>query len=93
MPRPAGQWIHICLVYDAGARTMTLYINGSPVGSAGGVPPAPALSSSPASLNMGSVRGQAGLDGAMAGNRVWSSALTPQQVAAVYNYELNYRGW
>ena len=47
-------------------------------------------------LNMGTYPGLAGMgmDGAMSGNRVWTTQLTGEQIAAVYAYELKYRaGW
>ena len=89
-------WSNLCLVYDANAKTMKLYVNGALLTTAANVPPAPALTGGPVTLQMGAygTTGDNGVDGSMAANRVWTSALTADQIAAIYNYELNYRaGW
>ena len=95
---PAGQWENIALVYDAAAKTMTLYYNGVVVSSATNVAAAPQVTATGTlPLEFGSygpgTNGSAngGVDGAMGGNRVWTSALTAAQVSAIYQHELLYR--
>ena len=92
-----GTWVNLCLVYDATAKTMKLYVNGALATTAANVPPAAQLTAAPVWLTMGSygsTAGANGVDGSMAANRVWSTTLTPAQISAIYNYELNYRaGW
>ncbi len=96
-PIQSGAWINIALTYDASQKVMTLFFNGAPVSTASNVAPAPALSGGPVPVQLGSFGANqdgsavGGVDGAMAGNRIWTSALTAAQIAALYNYELKFR--
>ncbi len=87
----AGTWMHIALVYDAGANTMTLYLNGVPIASQSNIAPAPPSTSTSSVLPvlMGTLTGSgtSGLDGEIAGNRVWTSALSAAQIATIYSFE------
>jgi hypothetical protein len=88
-----GVWMNIALVYSADSRTMTIYSNGSPVATRRNVVPAPSATGSVVCLWMGSDgdTDSTGVDGAMSGNRVWNVALTPDQIASIYRYELKSR--
>ncbi len=89
-----GAWLQLAVVYNATAKTMTLYVNGVSVASAKNVAPAPVPTGAPATLpvhlgNFTGIASQAGggVDGEMAGNRVWTTALSSTQIAAIYKYE------
>ena len=85
---PLHTWRHVAVTYDAPSRTMRLFANGVEVASNAMVPPAPpavgiiALDMSGFGSTVGS-----GLDGQMIGNRLYSRALLPAQIAALYNIE------
>lgn len=87
---PVNTWAHVAVVYDINAKTMTLYVNGSPVKTATGVPAAP-VASGRVEMQLsryGNGSSTYGIDGHMIDNKLYRGALSPTQVKAVYGFEL-----
>lgn len=86
-------WTHVAVVYNASAKTMTLYVNGTAVSSASQVAAAPAASGTLALQfsRYGQNATSYGLDGSMGDARVYRAALTSSQVHAVYRFGAAYR--
>lgn len=78
-----GTWNHVAMTYSG--TELKLYVNGKPVASRTFQTAASADASAP--LAIGSLRGKMGepqFTGAIADVRVWSKALSPQEVRAAY---------
>ncbi|MFJ4677588.1 LamG domain-containing protein [Kitasatospora sp. NPDC088783] len=84
-PAAPGKWTHLVGTYDAGSKTMTLYVNGTYAGSTA----VPSTWASTGHLTIGANRYPDGsLDNKTAGNvadaRTYPYALSTEQVAALY---------
>lgn len=80
-------WTHVCLVYDPVLQTTTIYINGVAGSSVGGALPGnvPNGASQPISLGYTTFGGSAQWTGAFDEPLIWTRALTPAQVVALFN--------
>ena len=88
-PVVIGAWTHLVGTYDATSMTMSFYINGAPVSEATNVTYVPSGSdgsTNPLRVGAGATEGNGAyfFDGSINEVAVYSSVLTPAQVAAHY---------
>jgi hypothetical protein len=84
--RCCNEWKNVALVYNAPAKTMSIYLNGTPTSFKDRI----ASASVPLLTGSQEVATRTDLDSEIAGNRAWNVALTPSQISAIYNYEVNH---
>ncbi|HEX8683017.1 MAG TPA: LamG-like jellyroll fold domain-containing protein, partial [Ardenticatenaceae bacterium] len=75
-----GQWNHLVVTYDAPSQTLTVYMNGTNVGSASNVPP---ITYGNFPLSMGA--SDAPFVGAIDDVQMWNEALSETEVLDIYN--------
>ncbi|RSS79354.1 LamG domain-containing protein [Streptomyces sp. WAC06614] len=89
---PEKKWVQLTGTYDAGTKTIALYVNDKPAGQA----QIPGIWAGPGPLQLGRARHHGVWSGSWVGSmdriRFWDKALTPQQVATLDSGKLDSLG-
>ncbi|MCB5180010.1 LamG domain-containing protein [Streptomyces antimicrobicus] len=89
---PERKWVQLTGTYDAGTKTITLYVNDKPAGQA----QVPGIWAGPGPLQLGRARHHGVWSGSWVGSmdriRFWDKVLTPQQVATLDSGKLDALG-
>jgi hypothetical protein len=80
-----GVWQHVAITHDGD--TLTIFVNGVQVGQTNGVP-IPSPSNAPIRIGARATDQARFFNGAIDEVRIWTIALTPQEIAAQMNTEL-----
>jgi len=82
-------WQHVAATWDSESDTLTVYVNGVPVGQSTGVDADDSINFTSTALTLGQARqGEQPFVGALDELRVWTRALTGDQIGAGRNYPL-----
>jgi hypothetical protein len=76
-------WVHLAVVRDFTAKTVTWYRNGKPINTVATAYPVAAASNQPLTLGMGYTGN--GFIGQLDDVAMWPRALSPQEIAALYS--------
>lgn len=92
VPADGQTWVHLIVTYDSATHVMALYVNGVLSASAQNVPKATTeTATTTVQLSAYGSYANTGVNGEMIDNQLYTSALTAQQVALIYEHELSYR--